>query len=285
MGNIRQAVFAGTWYPGSASGCQNEIEKMTVSSSMIPDTSGAHTGGIVPHAGWYFSGSIACDVMRQLKSTASDPDVVVIFGTHMHATMPISVMRTGAWETPLGNLSIHEPLAEELMRRVPGIRDASHATDADNTIEIQLPFIRYFWKRVKILPVSAPPASISIEAGKSVAAAATALGLKIIVLGSTDLTHYGPNYGLVLKRKTEDALEWVRHDNDKGMIDAMLSMSPEAVIAQAQEKLNGCCAGAAAAALSAGRTLGAVRGKLMAYATSFDKSPGESFVGYAGIVF
>ena len=285
MENIRQAVFAGTWYPGSASGCRSEIEKMMTSSTWMPDKFDAHVGGIVPHAGWYFSGGIACDVIRHLSSTIADPDVAVIFGTHMHAAMPVSIMRTGAWETPLGNLPVHEALVEELLRHIPKTRDASHEMTADNTIEVQLPFIKYFWNHVKIVPISAPPDPVSIDVGKSVAAAAMALGLKIVVIGSTDLTHYGPHYGLVLKKNTDDALEWVRRDNDHRMVDAMLSLDPETVIALARNKLNACCAGAAGAAIAAGRTLGAVRGELLTYATSFDKSPGESFVGYAGIVF
>jgi hypothetical protein len=62
-------------------------------------------------------------------------------------------------------------------------------------------------------------------------------------------------------------------------------MNPLSVIDEAREKHNACCAGAAAAALSAGMALGAVQSKLVTYATSHEKSPGESFVGYAGIVF
>jgi len=44
-------------------------------------------------------------------------------------------------------------------------------------------------------------------------------------------------------------------------------------------------AGAAAAAIAAGREMGATRGETVAYATSYEKSPGNSFVGYVGIVF
>ena len=40
-----------------------------------------------------------------------------------------------------------------------------------------------------------------------------------------------------------------------------------------------------ATAIAAAKKLGANKGELMKYETSYDKSPGESFVGYAGILF
>ena len=155
----------------------------------------------------------------------------------------------------------------------------------DNTIEVQLPFIKYFWNHVKIVPIGAPPSTKSVEMGKVVASVARKMGLNIIVLGSTDLTHYGPNYGYTPQGRAETALQWTRDANDRSVIDAILSMNPLSIIQEAQEKQNACCAGAAAAALSAGMALGAVRSKLLTYTTSYEKSPGESFVGYAGIVF
>jgi AmmeMemoRadiSam system protein B len=48
---------------------------------------------------------------------------------------------------------------------------------------------------------------------------------------------------------------------------------------------NACCSGAAATAIAAAKQLGAQQGETIAYATSYDKSSGSSFVGYVGIVF
>jgi AmmeMemoRadiSam system protein B len=57
------------------------------------------------------------------------------------------------------------------------------------------------------------------------------------------------------------------------------------VIDEALARQNACCAGAAATAIEAAKHLGADRAESIAYATSYDKSPGDSFVGYVGIVF
>jgi AmmeMemoRadiSam system protein B len=281
---IRQAALSGSWYSGTASGCRQEIEYFINNSTVLPDPSHPVVGGIVPHAGWYYSGNIACDVIRLLSSGESAPDALVIFGTHLYPDAPVAVMKEGAWETPLGDLIIHEPLARELCLQVPF--DIETQSDApDNTIEVQLPFIKYFWKDIKILPISAPPSPKSVEMGKIVVDVARKMALKILILGSTDLTHYGPNYGYMPKGRGKAALQWVSEINDRSVIAAILSMDPLNIIRDAQQKHNACCSGAAAAALSAGLAMGAVESRLVTYATSHEKSPGESFVGYAGIVF
>lgn len=281
---IRRAMLSGTWYPGTASGCRQEIEFFIKNSAVQPDPSRPVVGGIVPHAGWYYSGSIACDVIRLLGSRASSPDALVIFGTHLHPNAPVAMMKEGAWETPLGSIAIHEPFARELSLQIPFAIETGDDSP-DNTIEVQLPLIKYFWEHIQIVPIGAPPSPKSVEMGKTVSAVAQKMGLDIIVLGSTDLTHYGPNYGFAPKGRGHAALRWVRDANDRSAIDAVLSMNPLGIIDNAREKHNACCAGAAAAALSAGMALGAVESRLVTYATSHEKSPGESFVGYAGIVF
>ena len=281
----RRAMLSGTWYSGTSSGCRQEIEYFIKNSTVLPDLSSPVVGGIIPHAGWYYSGSIACDVIRLLSSGISSPDALVIFGTHLYPDAPFTIMKEGAWETPLGNIAIHEPLVRALSLQSPFEFEAPDNDAPDNTIEVQLPFIKYFWNHVKIVPIGAPPSIKSVEMGKAVASVARKMGLNIIVLGSTDLTHYGPNYGYTPQGRAETALQWTRDANDRSVIDAILSMNPLSIIQEAQEKQNACCAGAAAAALSAGMALGAVRSKLVTYTTSYEKSPGESFVGYAGIVF
>jgi len=108
---------------------------------------------------------------------------------------------------------------------------------------------------------------------------------QVKVIGSTDLTHYGYNYGFTSKGTGKEAVDWVRNENDRRVIDAMLALEPEQVIAEARANQNACCAGAAATAIEAGKHLGADCADTIAYATSYDKSPGDSFVGYVGIVF
>ena len=65
----------------------------------------------------------------------------------------------------------------------------------------------------------------------------------------------------------------------------MLAMDPLPLIDEALASGNACCSGAAAAAIAASRALGATTAALTEYATSYEIGAGDSFVGYAGVVF
>ena len=194
-------------------------------------------------------------------------------------------MKTGAWETPFGDLQIEESLAGELAREFPFQIETADDHTQDNTIELQLPFIKHFFSDSKIVPIGVPPRTSSLEIGRSAAAIAQRLGLNVKVVGSTDLTHYGTNYGFTPEGTGSKSVEWVRNTNDRKMIDTMLKMDPEAVVREALSQQNACCSGAAATAIAAAKTLGAESAETVAYATSYDIHPDDSFVGYVGILF
>jgi AmmeMemoRadiSam system protein B len=281
---LRRAVFAGSWYPSSAAECEKEIEGFLAEGKRFDFPAEKRVGGIVPHAGWFFSGSIACNVIRCLKSD-DPPDVFVVFGMHLHSDSPLVMMAEGAWETPFGEIQVAEQLTSELTKKFSFTLETPDSFNQDNTIELQLPFIKYFFNEAKIVAMGVPPAQSSLEIGRAVVDIADHLNLRVKVIGSTDLTHYGRNYGFVSEGTGSQAVDWVRHQNDRRIIDLMLDMDAEKVINEALASHNACCAGAAATAIETAKHLGADRGKTIAYATSYDKNPGDSFVGYVGIVF
>jgi AmmeMemoRadiSam system protein B len=281
--SIRKAMFAGSWYPASAAECEREITDFLTAGKNITSPDRRLVGGIVPHAGWYFSGSIACNVISRMKGEDT-PDVIVVFGMHLHPNSQCYLMAEGAWETPFGEIPVEERLAAELVKKFSFSLETPDRFKQDNTVELQLPFIKYFFKDSKIVAMGVPPSMSSLEIGKSVIDLAKLLGLTAKVIGSTDLTHYGSNYGFTSKGSGKDAVDWVRYENDRRVIDAMLALEPEKVIREAQTSQNACCAGAAATAIEAAKSLGANQADEIAYATSYDKSPGDSFVGYVGIV-
>jgi len=282
--NVRRATFAGSWYPDIPEGCKREINHFLRQSEDVESPDSGWVGGIVPHAGWYFSGSIACRVIHSLR-TGVVPDVFVVFGMHLHPKSSNYIMTEGAWETPFGNIEIETALAQKLTDQFHfKIETARHHTK-DNTIELQLPFIKYFFPDARIVPVGVPPTEASIEVGKAAARISSELGLKTKIIGSTDLTHYGLNYGFIPEGMGPSAVAWVRNENDRKVIDHMLSLNPAGVLSEAMKNQNACCSGAVASAISAGKELGATQAKQIAYASSYEKSPGDSFVGYVGIVF
>ncbi|MDX1707767.1 MAG: AmmeMemoRadiSam system protein B [Desulfobacterales bacterium] len=281
---LRKAVFAGSWYPSNPAECEREINSFLAEGLKIDLPAGDRVGGIVPHAGWYFSGSIACNVISSLRSD-DPPDVLVVFGMHLHPNDRCVMMAEGAWETPFGEIAVEQGLAGELAKQFSFRLESHNNFNQDNTIELQLPFIKYFFENARIVAMGVPPAQSSLAIGRAVVDIAKRLELNVKVIGSTDLTHYGPNYGFVSKGAGHEAVDWVRRQNDRRIIDLMLEMDAVEVINEALASQNACCAGAAATAIETAKHLGAKQANSVAYATSYDKNPADSFVGYVGIVF
>ncbi len=281
---VRIAMYAASWYPDRASVCEKEIKQFLKGSDFQKISLNNIIGGIVPHAGWYFSGAIACNVIRRLYAKSA-PDVIVMLGMHLHSDSPVYMIADDVWETPFGNVEIEKELAGELAKKLSfHIEPLDHFIQ-DNTIELQLPFIKYFFPNAKIIPIGVPPSKRSFEIGSALCEISMSLDQTVTVIGSTDLTHYGSNYGFTPKGTGRAAVDWVKNKNDRRVIDAMLAMDADLVISEAKKHQNACCAGAAATAILTAKGFGATKAESISYASSYDKNPDPSFVGYVGIVF
>jgi len=281
---VRRPDFAGSWYPENEADCRRAIEAFSAAGSPCPEDKGNVIGGIVPHAGWAFSGRIACNVIECLKRQR-DPDTLIIFGRHLHPGSDNFIMEQGRWATPLGELEIDTDLAARLTTEFPFTVETSSHYEPDNTIELQLPFIKYFFPDIKIVPMGLPPMVRSLDIAKRAAEISLDLDRVSIVLGSTDLTHYGYNYGYTPEGVGLEAVEWVKNVNDKRAVDLMVGMDGKGIVREAFKRYNVCCSGAAGASIEAARVLGAKKGKKLIYSTSYDILPDSSFVGYVGIIF
>jgi AmmeMemoRadiSam system protein B len=248
-------------------------------------------GGIVPHAGWTFSGDLAATVFAAVKARHETVDTFVIFGTaHSYfGTLP-AVDDDDAWETPLGTVAIDAELREALLQKDLVIINGT-AHRYEHSVEVQVPFLQHLFPEAKLLPIVAPPVDSAIALGRQAAGIAAATGRTVIYIGSTDLTHYGPRYGFTPMGKGPEGLQWAANVNDRQFIDLALALEPERLLAGAIEKGNACGPGAAAAAMAAARALGAAEGALLAYTNSHDVmqhkmgTPSRDSVGYAAVVF
>ena len=116
-------------------------------------------------------------------------------------------------------------------------------------------------------------------------------GATIVAIGSTDLTHYGPRYGFTPMGVGSESLQWAHEVNDRQFIDLAVGLEPERLLANALENGNACGPGAAAAAVSAAKRLGARKGVLLAHTNSNEVmlremgTASRDSVGYAAIVF
>ncbi len=273
--SVRKRYLPPGWYPGSADQARAAIAELSPTPGPGRPPSIA---GVAPHAGWEFSGRLALEVLSTLSPTL---DTIVIIGGHLGPADGILCAFEDAYETPLGQISSDLELLERVRASLP-VREDRHA---DNTVEIHLPFVKHLFPRGRALGFRAPPSRDADSLGVALARAAVELGRAVAVVGSTDLTHYGSNYGFSPSGSGERALAWVREVNDKRFIESVVAMDVDAAIDRALRERSACSAGGAIAALSFARAMGATHGELLRYTTSFEVHPAESFVGYAGIVF
>ncbi|MCD4718988.1 MAG: AmmeMemoRadiSam system protein B [Desulfobacula sp.] len=282
----KKMAFAGSWYPASSNECEASIQGFLKEKQ---GTLGGHfIGGIVPHAGWYYSGSIACRVIASLdpgKGSDEKIDTIILFGAHMHKQSEPFILIHGAVETPFGDIEVDKELADKICAGISIRKRAPLKFPDENTLELQYPFIKYFYPDAKIVVCGVAPSFFASIIGNMAVEEAKNLSRNIKVIGSTDMTHYGPDFGFTPAGTGKKAVEWVKNENDRDAIQAMMEMDESNIIAQGLKNKNMCCTGAVAATVAACKKLGAVKAIELDYATSFDKSASDSFVGYAGILY
>jgi AmmeMemoRadiSam system protein B len=280
---IKRADFAGTWYPGDRRECERTIRDF-MKNSHVPKGEYLGVGGIVPHAGWQFSGQTAFSVFHAIEKKRS-PRLFFILGRHLHESGPDSIFCDEGFETPLGTLEAHMPACERLCEAFRFRKENAHTYTRDNTVELQLPFIRFLFPDAAVVTIGVAPSPRAPAIGARCAELAVELGLSACFIGSTDLTHYGPNYGFMPKGVGPGSDKWVKEENDRAFVEALLAGDPERVLKEAERSKNACCPGGAAAAVSAAVRSGGKKGFLVGYTTSYDIHPDNSFVGYAGVVY
>lgn len=288
---IRKPVVAGQFYPATRDQCLAEIRECLATHTLDEPLPDPLVAGIVPHAGWTFSGPLAALVFAAVKKQRGTVGTFVIFGAaHSYFGARPAIDAVDAWETPLGTAPIDDSLRRLLLESGAAVADAS-AHRREHSIEVQIPFIQHLFPEARILPVITPANESALTVGNTLADLPAAARAGTVCIGSTDLTHYGPRYGFTPMGVGSEGLGWASSVNDRQFIDLALALEPQRLLANALENGNACGPGAAAAALTVAKRLGATRGVLLAHTTSNEimlrqvGMAGRDSVGYAALVF
>ncbi len=280
---VRIPSVAGSFYPGSAREVRQQLDAFLGRASV--QVTGRVVGGIVPHAGWVFSGLTAAHLFRALQSQ-EPPETVILFGAvHRWPLRAPALYAAGAWRTPLGEIAIDEPLAQAVLAADPRFENLPQAHEGEHSIEVQVPFVQYLWPQARILPIAMPPLQTAPSLGRTVAQAAAALQRQVVAIGSTDLTHYGPGYGMAPAGVGPRGLAWAK-ENDRRLLERVLALDAEGVLAEALSHHNACGPGAVAATIGCALEMGATRAALLHYTTSHEAYPMGSptdLVGYGAV--
>ena len=290
--DVRKPAVAGQFYDDNPDLCLGELQECLLARSIDVNLPDEIVAGIVPHAGWVFSGDLAGMVFSAVKRVHEHVDTFVIFGAaHQYLDRHAVVYDKGKWQTPLGLIDIDEELAS-LVVEIDCADANPRAHRGEHSIEVQVPFIQHLFPKAKIVPVIVPSAEFDLKLGTEIGDIILgAKDKKIVCIASTDLTHYGPRYGFCPEGAGDDGIKWAKEVNDMKFIRPALALEPQKLLETAVESDCACGPGAAAAAIAAAKRLGKKEGVLLGHTHSnevmesrFGQSSEES-VGYAAIVF
>lgn len=274
---IREYSLPPGWFPRETEEARAAISGFLRGKSVFP----ASRAVICPHAGWRYSGRIAA---LGIASLDRDCQTVAILGGHLPAgSRPLFAMED-AIRTPFGAAAIDKELRSALLDDIGGDEDRFR----DNTVEVLSPIARFFFPDAELLWLRLGADMESFEAGKAISRLAGKLGKKVNVIGSTDLTHYGVNYGFTPRGGGPAAIKWVREVNDAAFIKAVLSGNSGEALSRAREDSSACSPGAVLGAMGFAAAQGLGEAKLIERGSSADIDDGEtpsSFVGYAAMAF
>jgi len=229
-------------------------------------------GLVSPHAGYMYSGPVAAHGFAQMAQDGKPSSIVIIGPNHSGAGSGVSIMKSGKWQTPLGEVQIDEALSGAIKRASDIIDTDAVAHAYEHSLEVQLPFIQHLFNvEFKIVPICMmlQDERTSKEVGDAIAEAS--VGKDVTIIASTDFTHYEPQRSAVEK-------------NHKAM-DKILALDAAGLVHTVEEEaITMCGYGPVSAMLQAAKKLGAKKAKLLKYATSGETAgPMPQVVGYGSI--
>lgn len=263
----REPAVAGQFYYGDSNRLSDQVRQYIDDNARKERVIAL----VAPHAGLIYSGTVAGAVY----SAIDFPDTFVLIGpNHTGLGARISLMDSGEWTIPTGTFGIDKTIASRIAMNVPLVDRDARAHMFEHSIEVQLPFISWFSKKTKIVPIAMLSASVDEcrTIGEGIAEAIKSVNYPVVVAASTDMSHYVP--------------ENVAKQQDRKAIDMILSLNPEGLYdTVVRERISMCGYLPATTTLFAAKALGASSARLVKYATSASVSGDyEHVVGYAGIV-
>jgi AmmeMemoRadiSam system protein B len=260
----RKPVVSGQFYPSSSLKLSEQVKGYIESNVMKKRAIGV----VSPHAGIMYSGQVAGAVYSRIEI----PGTFILIGpNHTGLGRPVSIMLSGEWQLPTGELKIDENLARKIKGNANIIEEDSLAHTMEHSL---LPFILHFSSDVKIVPITMMTDSLEIckMIGEAVSDAIKEADYPVTIIASSDMSHY-----------VSDA---VAREKDKKAIDKVIAIDPKGLYDTVRkERISMCGVIPVTAMLYAAKRLGAQETTLVKYMTSGNVSGDYDYVvGYAAMI-
>lgn len=263
---VRQPAVAGQFYSGDAAQLRADLAKLVVT----PGRKEKALGVVVPHAGYLYSGAVAGEVYGRIEV----PRSVIILGPNHHGIgARAALYPEGEWLTPLGSVPIDTELARLVRQHAPLVREDTTAHHYEHSLEVQVPFLQFVRPDVTIVPICLGFGDFTScrWLGRGIAAAVRAFGDGVLIVASSDMTHY--ESAAAARAKDDEAL----HE--------LFALNPEGLLRVCDDKdITMCGVVPATVMLVAALELGAKEARLVKYATSGDVTGDDrQVVAYAAV--
>jgi AmmeMemoRadiSam system protein B len=263
----RQPAVAGRFYPAQREALVRDVEShMERNAKKSPAL-----GIVVPHAGFMYSGDVAGAVYSRIEI----PDTVILIGpNHTGRGEAVAVMTEGVWSMPMGDIAIDRELANAICEETAIAKQDSSAHRFEHSLETQLPFLQYFKKEFKIVPICLMKLKVSTckALSEGIVRAINRLGRPVLLVASSDMTHYESHDAA--RAKDHKAIACIKTRDPAGLWETVRS-----------EKITMCGVNPVTVMLLCSERLGAKEAELVKYMTSGEVSGDmEKVVGYAGLI-
>lgn len=277
MERIRPPAVAGSFYPAETKELRGLLEECFVSSPLGPrgaqSSSPSLLGGMVPHAGFIYSGPCAAHFYSSLQR---DIERVILLGVNHHALGAKAALSPAEyWETPLGKVKVDSDLSETLRNRVHFLQNDERSHSEEHSIEVQLPFLQTVLGEFTFLPISLSHLSEDEcrQLGQAISKeyeTDTASGKKTVLIASSDLSHY-------LSPEETERL-------DQMALRQVLALDPIGLLRTVEEEdISMCGVIPTTVFLFAAKALGSKQARLLKHCHSGDVVPMRGVVGYASV--
>lgn len=284
MDSTRRPVVAGRFYDDDPDRLREQLSGF-FRNVRIPSGS---VGVVSPHAGYVYSGQTAAWAVASLKAART---FIVLGPNHNTLGERFSIIKSGAWETPLGRVRIDNEAAKRLCERCDFLADDRSAHAMEHSIEVQLPFLQHKFNKgssgsgFDFVPISIMNIDYSEgfmnrceRLGRAVASLVGGSkendksGGKVGIVASSDFSHYLP-------KETAE-----KHDSKS--VERILDFDLHGLFSHLHDIDGSVCGyGPIAVLMSAARALG-LKGRLIHKSTSGDVTGDDrSVVAYYAIGF
>lgn len=191
MKEVFNPVVAGSFYPASESEVKSMLSGFDKQVKKTIDKRQEVLGLISPHAGYIYSGRTAAYGFKLVEGKRYDLIVVMAPSHRMRGNKAV-VLNYSAYKTPLGEIPIDRDAVPEILKDTKNFISEPAYFKVEHSLEVQLPFVQYYLKEPKILPIIFPV--YDKTALKSIANSLYYAFKKknVLYIASSDMSHYKP---------------------------------------------------------------------------------------------